>query len=173
MNLDKYYYIGKIKLIILFAIILWILLAIILTFSPLEFSDEKYLTNYYTFRLWCLPILVFLYHIISIFNKKDLKQKLVHLLTSFGYVFITVIIMFISMLGSMCGNIESGDFFVNKNNISTKIVRKHLDCGAVDGDYPKYKMYKVVPIGNYFIWSTIIDTNSIDKSEWIRMKDEN
>jgi len=173
MNLYKSYQIGKIKLITLVAILLWILISLFLTFSPLNFSNEKYFTNYLLIRFWCLPILVFLYHIISIFKKKDLKQKLVHLLTSFGYVFITIVLMLITMLGSMCGNIESGGFFVNKNDISTKIVRKHLDCGAVDGDYPKYKMYKIVPIGNYFIWSTIIDTNYIDKSEWIRIKHEN
>lgn len=69
----------------------------------------------------------------------------------------------------MCGNHEK-EVFARIDNPNIKIIETYVDCGAWDGGpfYGKYK--KIVPIAVIFRIKTGIDTNEINKDEWVRVE---
>jgi hypothetical protein len=78
----------------------------------------------------------------------------------------------IVLLGSTCAWTTDKVFFENKQNSSVKIVQRHFGCGATDSSYPTVKVFRVREITSDLIWVTEIDTTQIDKSEWIRIENE-
>ena len=150
---------------------LWLLLPILGLFIPLEFVNNSRSEEIYIMIRFCgFPIAAVL-SVLTWIKSKDTSYIVV------GKIILAVCVAVVSwgvsviaLLGGVCGYITDNVFFENKQKPSIKIVQRHYDCGAFDSDYPTYKIFKIKEITSDFIWATEIDTNKIDKNEWIRIE---
>jgi len=84
---------------------------------------------------------------------------------------VVVFSVIISLVGGMCEWETYKTLFENKQNPTTKIVHRSSNCGAFDTT-PYYKVCKIKEITPFFILATEIDTNQINKNEWIRIENK-
>jgi hypothetical protein len=155
----------------IFFIGFWILLPILELFIPLEFTDNEIKNSFYNIRFWGLPLSIMLTLTGTLKpNDSSIGSKVILTLLISG---ISVFIMIISLFGDMCGWTATGKvFFEDKKDHSIKIVERDYGCGALDSGLPKYKVVKIKELTKYLVLVTEIDTNKIDKSEWIRVPNE-
>lgn len=148
----------------------WILTAILGIFLPVEFANEDSRLIIESTRGFSFPIAV-LGTLTGTLKRKDTKGDFLIkiVLTIIAAVFSFYIIALYA-LGNLCSYTTSSVFFENKQNSSIKIVERSFGCGAVDGLPSSLHVHKVREISPYLIWVTNIDTNTINKDEWIRIK---
>lgn len=165
MRLLKLIYWASISLICF-----WILVAILGLFLPIEVTDNKIENTYYEIRFWGLPIAILL-TLSGTIESNDASVSLGgEILATLFAAGISVFFMFMAMFLGMCDWTTDRMFFENKQDRSIKIVERSFGCGATDSGSPIHKIFKMTPVTKYFVWVTEIDTNSIDKSEWVRIE---
>ena len=150
---------------------LWIVVAILGLFIPLECTNNDIKDTYITIYLCVFPIAV-LFAIIGTIKTKD-NERTVAIKTclAIGAFFYSAIMMVAVLIGSsVCGWINEEVLFENKKNPSTQILQRSYDGGAWDSSPSNPKMFIIREFTPYFIWATEIDTNQIDKNEWIRVE---
>ena len=152
---------------------LWVLLPILGLFIPLEFvynsrSEEIYIM----IRFYGFPVAAVLSVLTWIKRKEWLPAIFIKIVLAICVAVVSGVITIIALLGNMCAWTTDKVFFENKQNSSIKIVQRGFGCGATDSDYPTYKTFKIREITSDFIWATKIDTNKIDKNEWIRIENK-
>jgi len=151
---------------------LWILIPILGLFIPLEFANNDSEEIYIMIRFYGFPIAATLLILTGMMKRKHTVTLIVtKAIIAICIAIFSFFIAAIFLLGGVCGWITDNKmFFENKQNPSIKIVMRSFDCGAFDSSYPDFKAYKVRKITKDFIWATKIDTNQINKNEWIRVE---
>lgn len=66
--------------------------------------------------------------------------------------------------------VEAGTYYTSKNNPEVRIVSRYLDSGALGGgtEPGDYELVLHRPITPYFKLETAVDTNAIDKKDWVK-----
>ena len=151
---------------------LWILIPVLGFFIPLEFANKNSELIYTKIRFCGLPIAAILLVLTYKIKNKHTPILIVYkIILAIGVAFLFYFIAAIILLGSsMCAWTTDKVFFENRQNHSVKIVQRSFGCGATDSDYPTVKVFKIREITPVFIWVTKIDTNKINKNEWIRIE---
>ena len=152
-------------------LIFWIATSILGLFIPLEFANNDIEYTYIKVRFCVIPIAVLFAIVGTIKNKDRLGLITIKIFLAICASICSVFMMAVILLGiNVCGWITDKVFFENKNNPSTKIIQRHFDCGATDSSPSNPKIFIIREFTPYFIWATEIDTNQIDKNEWIRVE---
>jgi len=149
-----------------------VLLALLGLILPIELINDKIENLYLGIRFFGLPLAIIFTLTGTIKKKHDLGTILGTVFTTIAVSFISFLIMIFVFFGSVCGWLTDDILFESKTNTSITIEARHYDCGATDTQRPKIKTYKVIKLSKYFIWSTKVDTNKIDKREWTRVNTE-
>ena len=150
----------------------WVLTAILGNFVPLEFSNNYSEFIYDSIRGFGFPIAVMLTMTGTIKSKDKagiIATKLVLTIVAAAFSFFIIVM---TAFAGMCDWTTDKIFFENKQNSSIKIVQRSFGCGATDSSPATLKVFKVSEITPYLIWVTSIDTNQINKSEWIRIENK-
>ncbi|MCQ6960137.1 hypothetical protein [Mucilaginibacter aquariorum] len=77
---------------------------------------------------------------------------------------------FITLTKILAVWVDRGTLYYQKNNPEVKIVSRYIDLGAGGGgtEPGDYKIVLKRPITPFFKLETSVDTNAIDKSDWIK-----
>ncbi len=70
----------------------------------------------------------------------------------------------------MCERTTRKVLFQDRTDPSVKIVERDFGCGATDSEPATTDTYKIKELAFYFILSTKVDTNKIDKTQWTRIE---
>jgi hypothetical protein len=168
----------KIKLIYKF--IFWLALTAIaisiftLTFGqiiPIEFKNNTYQSDFYSFIFFGLPLSIGL----TLFGTiKNQNNKLKNLLIGFSTIVLSVICFFVlvtSMFSIGFGAWTNETIlYRNKSNEELTINQQIYDLGAFG--YGKRRTAELKPFFKYFEIVKIIDTSKIDKTKWLKVNEE-
>ncbi len=139
-------------------------------FFPLEFENSNYRFKYYFIIASSVPISILL----SLFRlgyieetrERIVKRIIVTIVISVSAV---PVMFFFFLATGFCGYLTDKILFENIQDASIKIVERHYDCGAFDGDYPEYEIYKTVPLTNQLSYVVKTDTNKLDFKVWSKV----
>ncbi len=138
---------------------------------PVEFVDWHHRHLFYDFILWGLPIVVLLTLIWTLKTLNTRKTNiLIGIFTSIvaGAMGIaSIYLMFIFGFGAW---INEEMMYENKDNPGVKINRQLWDNGALG--YGRKRTVKLTPF--FIFWNLVeqVDTEDIDKENWILVKKE-
>lgn len=152
-------------------LIFWLGAAVLSNFVPLEFESQNIEYWYYYIRFYGVPITI----VFTLTGTLKRKETLVEIISKivltifacFGSVVILTIMIFV---GGMCAWTTNKVLFEHKIESTIKIEKRSFGCGATDSNPSKIGIFKVRNFTTYFIWVSSIDTNEINKSEWLRVK---
>jgi hypothetical protein len=155
----------------LFMLIFWLGAAVLSNFVPLEFASQNIEHLYYSIRFYGVPIAI-VFTLTGTIKKKEswveiISKIVLTIFACFGSVAIMTIMIFV---GGMCAWTTDKVLFEHKNESTIKIEKRNFGCGATDSSPSTPGVFKVSSFTPYFIWVSKIDTNEIDKSEWLRVK---
>ncbi len=159
---------GTLQSLILAIVILQLLAIIIFIILPFDFIDHNHGENsFFVFYVAdiTLPLLLFFYTLSK--SQKVFATVALFIFACISSVFIASIggyIYFFSFIGQW----QSGQIlYINKSNPDTVIRESVLDTGAYSSD----GLPSIVQESEYglIISRKLIDTNEIDKTEWIRV----
>jgi asparagine N-glycosylation enzyme membrane subunit Stt3 len=156
----------------IFLLAFFILQPIVGSFIPLEFASDSIRSDFESFRFFAF-ILAILGTLTGTLKKCD--GVIVVILKITGTLFAIFITFFIALsmaLGNMCGYSNNQLLFINKNNSNTTIIIREFGCGATDSTPATKKAAKQTRITPLFFWVTSVDTNKINKENWIRADKE-
>ncbi len=159
---------GTLLISILAIVILQFLATIIFIILPFDFMDHKHGENtFFVFYVSdiILPLLLFLYTQSKI--EKIFARVALFIFACISSVLIAVVGGFIYLF-SFIGQWQSGQIlYIHKSNPDVVIRESVLDTGAYSSD----GLPSIVQESEYglIIFRKLIDTNEIDKSEWIRI----
>ena len=166
----KIIYIGSIVFITL-----CILTAVFLRIFPLEFTSESY-QRVFDDLLFCgIPVAVLL-TMTRIGFKKNLDKLRIKMIViksiiiAICYIFFSFCYAILSFSFSMCAWSTDDTLFENTSNKSTKIVKRDFGCGATDSSPATVQIFKITQISPLFIYTSKIDTNKLDKNDWVRIR---
>jgi len=148
----------------------WTLILILRFFIPLDFTNRDSENSYVRIGIFGFSITATLFVLIRMIKRKHISEFIVIKIILANCVAVSFCIIMTVFLGSMCAWTTDKVFFENKQNSSIKIVQRHFGCGATDSSEPTIEVFKIREITPYLIWATKIDTNQIDKNEWIRVE---
>ncbi|MFA9213584.1 MAG: hypothetical protein ACEQSR_07020 [Candidatus Methylacidiphilales bacterium] len=156
--------------IALFMLIFWLGAAVLSSFIPLEFASQNFEHAYYSIRFYGVPIAI-VFTLTGTIKKKESWVEIISkiVLTIFA-CFGSLVIMTMILFGGMCAWTTDKVLFELKNQPTIKIEERSYGCGATDSGPSKLGIFKVRNFTPYFVYATPIDTNEIDKSEWLRIK---
>jgi hypothetical protein len=145
-----------------------ILIPVLMRMLPVEFASRNIEETYEQVLFTGFPIAI-LFTLSGTIKPGDsagsMGIKFVLTLLICGIV---LFFMISTTLAGMCNWTTLRELFVNKHDHSVKIVERGFGCGATDGGEPSVRVFKTENMTNYLIWVTPIDTNLIDRYEWIR-----
>lgn len=116
--------------------------------------------------LFTSSVLFFSYSAFRLTGMKNINSVAASVFLSLGSVFIYMILLF----PMMCSYMTNDIIYLNKNDVSKTIEIRDFNCGALDSDPPMYIYQIVYDFPPLFFYGRTIDTNEIDKSEWISLK---
>jgi hypothetical protein len=166
----QYNYILKIVYrVSVFLILFFMIQPIAGHFIPLEFASDSIRNDFESFRFFAF-MLAILGTMAGTLKKCDGAVIIILkiLLTLFA-VFIAFFIALGMALGNMCGYNNHELLFIKKGNRNTTIVTRYFGCGATDSSPAVKRTVKQTRVTPFFIWATDIDTNRINKEEWVRI----
>lgn len=148
-----------------------VIIGILGLFFQVEFVDYNTAIFFNKIKLYGIPISILL-TLTGTLRPKDKTGLIIgKIFATLGVLLIVFIIGIVSMF-DLCGWLIDDTLFTKKNDSTEKIQIRHYDCGAVDSDKPNYKIVKIEKIGKYFLYTSKVDTNKIDRNDWVRMKIE-
>jgi hypothetical protein len=71
---------------------------------------------------------------------------------------------------TMCAYNVNDVVFKSRSDTSYTIIKRYYDCGAWDSDSPNYEFFKVKRLTKHLIFSKKIDTTTLNKLEWLKVK---
>ncbi|MCB9262482.1 MAG: hypothetical protein H6607_08925 [Flavobacteriales bacterium] len=160
-------------------IILWLAIALLafgLLCSPIlwllnmEFASDTIKSDYKLFLFFALPaaVLLTLFGTLKIHdNRRQIFAKTIITILMAAMV---AFIMLLSLLSDMCAWTNRQVLFENKLHPTTKIIVRDFGCGATDGGSPVIDVFRVEHFRPFFIRATRIDTATINKNEWVRIR---
>ncbi|NOQ72107.1 MAG: hypothetical protein GQ574_08905 [Crocinitomix sp.] len=105
-------------------------------------------------------------------KKNDSFDRLTSIIVPTVTVAFSIMVgMFFSFVLDMCVSYDREILYEHKYDPNTKIIVREFGCGATDSGPPSVGIYEVSYFTSYFIRSAKIDTNEIDKSNWLRIQD--
>ncbi len=158
--------------VILLEIIKYDLLAhLVIDFSTIEFTDEKYNIQLFELEAQILPLLTFILSIclLNVKYKWWLNGSIVvgAFIVNLFFYYILAIHLFVF---GMCGRSGDKTVFVHAKYQQTKIVQAEFGCGATDSDPSVTRTYKITPFLFYFQQVVPIDTMKINRKNWARVQ---
>ncbi|WP_160292139.1 hypothetical protein [Pedobacter lusitanus] len=151
-------------------IIIWMIIALFGKIIPLEIKIGNPGDFHQLFVFYALQTAV-LFTMFGTLKRKDSKKLLI------GKVILTCIVAaaacfltFITVFAGMCAWSTDQVLMEKKDSPDTRIVLRRKSCGSPQGTLPQYKTSKVKYITSRLFWIKDIDTNTIDKKQWIRIK---
>ena len=154
-----------------FMLIFWLGIAVLSNFVPLEFASQKVEHLYYSIRFYGVPIAI-VFTLTGTIKKKEswveiISKIILTIFACFGSIAIMTIMIFV---GGMCAWTTDKVLFEHKQQSTIKIEKRSFGCGATDSSPSTPGVFKVRNFTPYFVYITRIDTNEINKSEWLRVK---
>lgn len=151
-------------------IIVCIFILTIGQFIPIYFSNPHIRSYYYFYILLLLIVSIGVYGFQRTYSqaKKNMLYTICCSLTVGAGLFIIIGLYCLGL--SLAFWTEAGICYINRNNPEVKIIRRYLDGGALGGN-PLPSDYHVVlerPILLGLNLETSIDTNTINKKEWMK-----
>jgi hypothetical protein len=147
---------------------LLILFPVIRASTGLEFASDTVESSYHEFIFFAVPIAI----LFTLFGTLKIKDGIgsviaVILCTIIG-AFLSLFIMVLSIFLNMCNYYDVKILYQHKDSPSKQIVIREFGCGATDSGPPFINVNQIEYFTPYFIHSTKIDTNEMNKSDWIR-----
>jgi hypothetical protein len=138
--------------------------------SPLHISNPDLRCITYSMGFLLAPYVFFLL-MIRIFNKHEQEVHTGHYVAS---ALLTGVVAFFCLGFWACClflvRVESTPIFQHKTFPNVTIVLSHLDGGAFDSGDAEYNIERSIAFFPGIKWVTPIDTNTINKENWIRLK---
>jgi len=159
-----------------FATAFWITVycAIVVTvgqFVPVYFTNYGFRSRYYFIIFIFLLISPFSIHQKVYDKQKDNAGKATLITLLFFIVFVTA--GFLQVLGSFVTWREMDILYVKKENKDIKIITRYSDSFAWSSEYYEDRPILKMPLTPHLNILTPIDTNTINKEEWIKQKSYN
>ena len=103
-------------------------------------------------------------------KKKDKPlEKFGKIIATIAGTTLIIFILVISIFTDMCNWYDDKIIYENKNGNQKIIIRKY-GCGSTDSGPPATEVHHVKYYSTLFISYVEIDTNSIDKTDWLEVK---
>ncbi|MBI3232429.1 MAG: hypothetical protein HYZ42_00040 [Bacteroidetes bacterium] len=151
---------------------LWATITITINFFPFEFSNQISRSVFERISFSWVPIIILLTLTGTIKYNETRTQTTNKIVLTVCASFLSVIINFMMIFSDMCSTTTTNIFFINKQNNSIKIVERSFGCGAWDSSPATISVSKVREITPYLIWVSKVDTNKINKNEWVRIQNK-
>ncbi|HVX48988.1 MAG TPA: hypothetical protein VHB48_02490 [Chitinophagaceae bacterium] len=157
-------------------LVIFVCVAVALNWLPLEFTNATYADIFATVFVFGIPILMLL-TLCRLGFKPALtaQKKKVVVIQTIITAAAALLLIFLYGLGTaldLCGW-TTGKALFKKINGQQKIVEREFGCGAVDAAAPTIKIAREVYITPVFVYFTPIDTNTLNKAEWIKVETKN
>lgn len=150
------------------------LLIFLLKILPLEFKNHRFDEQFPNLFYFGVPVAILFTAARLGFQNIEAsqirKRLLKKFLISIGVFTIFFCYSFVSFGISMCDTVTGETLFI-KNSSSSKIVERDFGCGATDSSPATVTIAKQTEILSLFWYYTRIDTTTLNKSEWIRVKE--
>lgn len=134
-------------------------------FFTIEFTEEKIDNTYSLIGFLGIPIALAII-VVHLFN---ITNHIAQIVVSIIIGGITVFAGFIIMFAGMCLWVTTDTLYYNKAGSSTIVLRDY-GCGATDSTSPIVKAFKHFNILGILNAYTEVDTNQLDKNQWLRVK---
>jgi hypothetical protein len=153
-------------------IVLIILTAAIIRFSPLEFSSKDYEEIFDILFFGGIPVAILLSACRIGFQPMNRTQKRNTIISSFllslGCFFLFFLYSVSTMAEAMCDYSNEELLFKKKSGTSSTIIIRYFGCGATDSS-PSTPTVEIKKLYTPLLCSyTKVDTTRIDLNEWIR-----
>ena len=146
----------------------WIVVPVFGFFIPLELAKGEFI--YESIRGFGFPIAVMLTLTGTIKSNDTFGEIATKVFLTICVSGFSIFFMVMTLFTGMCDYSTDKVLFENKKNSSIKIVQRSFGCGATDSSPATLSIFKVKEITPYLIWVTSIDTNQINKSDWISIE---
>jgi len=157
----KIIYTGSLSLVFL-----WIFVAIVRHFIPLEIVNPRFVDTYYTFRFYGLPIAILLTLSGTINKTQNAKEIGSRITITAAISALSFFMLIIGLFLGMCACYNPKVHYIKKDDNSVKIVERSYGCGAYDSGPPIRKCFKVIELTSFLNWTTEINLKEINKPEW-------
>ncbi|MCT4582872.1 MAG: hypothetical protein N4A35_15780 [Flavobacteriales bacterium] len=158
----------KINVFGFFIIVFWCVIITLVYFFDLEIAKDDYELIYMMFVYYSVPFALTLF-IISLLS---ISESLITWILGASFILIILVVTFYFSLfmvfSNMCKHSIDKVLFINKENKNIIIAKRSFGCGATDSSPASITIDKIEPFTPFFIKSTICDTITIQKEEWIR-----
>lgn len=154
-------------IIAIFVLLFCLLEPIILKALGIEFADNNLEFNLVIVRAIAFPISVFIALLLGTIKSTHTQSErgwnffAIFLISSFSCLVSLFLIFF-----SMCNWSNNKILYTHKTNDKIKIFERAYGCGAYDSNRTKYQIFYVRQLSKHFIYTSEIDINKIDSSEW-------
>ena len=140
-------------------------------FIPYQIINNDFERSFFDFKLYSVIIAIFLTSFGISKSKLTLYGIIEIISITIGASLFYYIVLVVTMFASMCAYTNRTELYQNKDNQNTKIIIREYGCGAGDSDFPSIHVHKVHTFNNKIEYYTDIDTNQINKNEWIKVDD--
>ena|SRR5690606_32704592 len=135
----------------------------------IQFATDDMKSNYEMFISNAIPLAILLTLFGTIKSEYNLSKTVsivaLTLVISIGSMYF----MFLAAFSDLCSYTNVKTIYQLKDDPNTKIMIREFGCGAVDSGPPSVGVHRVQYYTKYFIRTSRIDTNQIDKNQWIKI----
>ncbi|OOQ58563.1 hypothetical protein [Mucilaginibacter pedocola] len=151
----------------------WTLLYSVLGFTAFQFIPVYFTQQTPRLIYYCILFLAFAFS--SVIQLQRYFSRSAHyLITKILSAIFLIAVWMIALLFVLTIPLavwsEAGTYYVNKNDPEVKIISRYLDLGAFGGgtEPGDYEIVWHRPVTPYFKIEMAIDTNKLDKKNWLR-----
>jgi predicted membrane protein len=137
-------------------------------FIPVYFVDQAPRLTFYLFVYFAL-MFSSVFEILKYFGRTT--HYLITKILAFVFLFFGFMVALLFVIGQFTVTwTEAAIYYKSKANPKVKILSRYLDAGALGGgtEPEDYKIVLHRPLTRYFKIETTVDTNKIDKDDWIK-----
>jgi hypothetical protein len=120
-------------------------------------------------RFYGIPIAILFTLTGTLRNVKDKMRISAIVIWTIVLSFFSFGFMIFILFANMCSWSTNETYFISKSDNSTSIVSREFGCSATDSGDPKTQTFKVTKINSHLDRVTKLDTNYINKNDWIRV----
>jgi len=140
-------------------------------FIPLEFANTHRESHYSAICFLGFVIAGIVFILTRKIERKHTSNLIVvKIVLVFCFLILSFFVMMEVGFNNLCSWTTNKVLFENKQNHSIKIVQRSFGCGATDSSYPIIKEFQIKEFTSDFVLITEIDTNQINKNEWVRIE---
>ncbi len=159
-----------------FLVTLIFVVVISITFRtlPIEFEDKVFGRDICEFCFYAILFNTLLLSLVFVINDEDKLPRLIlkTCISFFVIIPVYIILVIICFAASPQDWTREKKLFINKVDDSKKIVERFYSSGLMDNTETSSSIIEKEKIGKLFVWIKVVDTNKLNKNEWIRFDNQ-